>query len=150
MSKDREFSACCGLYCGDCVPFNWQLFRAAEELRDELERVDFHKYARLKGRSNDVFNKFDVFQQVLSEMIKLRCEKTCVNGGGRANCEIRACVHTKELAGCWECCEFESCELLVPLAVAHGDTNTFNLRLIKEFGIDNWADRRGKHYIWEE
>ncbi len=148
MARDREFTAYCGLYCGDCIPFNQSLFNAAERLREELDRRQFDKYAELKSRKNKVFNDYGTFKKVLSELIDLRCARTCINNGGNPDCRIRGCVHRKGLNGCWECSDFESCDLLEP-SLYHGDTPRHNLRLIKEYGVENWADKRGKHYIWD-
>jgi hypothetical protein len=150
MKDDRGFTAYCGLYCGDCIPFNQQLFDTAEKLREELAKEQFDKYAELKSRTNQVFNEYRAFRDVLSAIIDLRCDKTCINGGGNPNCRIRDCVYKKGLEGCWECADLEGCELLEPLSVFHGDTIRGNLRLIKEYGIENWADKRGKHYPWRE
>ena len=50
---------------------------------------------------------------------------------------IRDCVRKKGIKGCWECSGFEDCELLEPLSIYHGDTPKYNLRLIKEYGIEN-------------
>jgi hypothetical protein len=148
MKKDREYTAYCGLYCGDCIPFNQALFDSAEKLRGELQKRQFGKYAKLKSKGNKLFNDYDIFMKVLSELIKLKCLKTCVNGGGNPDCHIRNCVHTRRIQGCWECTGFENCELLESLSDYHGDTPKNNLRLIKKYGIENWTDKRGKHYVW--
>jgi hypothetical protein len=150
MPKAEEFTAYCGLYCADCIPSNQALFNAAEKLRDELDDRQFDNYAELRSGNNAVFKGYQVFKEVLSEITKLRCANTCINGGGNPNCRIRLCVRDKGIKGCWECSGFEGCELLEPLAEAHGDTLKFNLRLIKEYGIENWADKRGKHYLWDK
>ena len=147
VNNDKEFTAYCGLYCGDCIPFNQQLFDTAEKLKEQLDEVKFEPYAKLKSKTNEVFSDYDVFKKVLAELIKLRCAKNCVNGGRIANCEIKKCVRKKGFQGCWQC-DFESCSLLDVLTDCHGDTAKHNLRLIKELGVDNWADKRGEHYIW--
>jgi hypothetical protein len=150
MAGEREVTAYCGLYCGDCIPSNQSLFDAAEKLREELDGRQFDKYAELKGKNNDVFNDYGTFKKVLSELMALRCAKACINGGGNPDCKIRGCVRGKGLNGCWECPDFESCELLEPLSLYHGDTRRCNLRLIKEYGIEGWADKRGIHYVWDD
>jgi len=149
MARDREFTAYCGLYCGDCIPFTAPLFDAAEKFSDELDKRQFDEYAKLKGRTNEVFNQYGIFRKVLSELATLRCTKTCFNNGGNPDCKIRNCARMKELEGCWECSGFEDCELLWP-SPYHGDTRKHNLRLIKEYGIENWADKRGRHYVWDK
>ncbi len=150
MNKDAELTAYCGLYCADCIPSNQSLFHAAEKLKEELDKRQFENYAELKRVKNEVFKDYEVFKKVLSEIINLRCAATCINGGGISDCQIRLCVRKEGLKGCWECSGFEECELLEPLSVYHGDTLKFNLRLIKEYGVENWADKRGKHYLWDK
>lgn len=147
MKKDKEFTAYCGLYCGDCIPSNQPLFNVAEKLREQLDEIQFEKYAELRSKKNEEFNNYQIFRKVLSALIELRCPKTCINNGGNPNCMIRGCVRKKGIEGCWKCPDFEDCELLEPLSIAHGDTSKFNLRLIKKHCVENWADKRGKHYI---
>lgn len=148
MKTDSECTAYCGLFCSDCIPFNQVLFDAAEKLRKELHERQFDKYAGLKAKENPVFNDYETFVRVLSALIELRCTKTCRENGGRPDCKIRNCACKKAIEGCWECSNFEICELLQPLVLYHGDTPQNNLRLIKKYGIENWADKRGKHYVW--
>ncbi len=124
------------------------MFDTAEKLRERLQKVQFDKYAELKSKENEIFDDYGVFMSVLSELIKLRCMKTCVSDGGRLDCSIRNCVRKKGIEGCWQCSGFENCELLEQLSTYHGDTPKNNLRLINEYGIENWADKRGRHYIW--
>jgi hypothetical protein len=156
MNKDVELTAYCGLYCADCLPSNQSLFRVAKKLKEELDKRQFENHAEIRSVYNEVFKDYEVFKKVLSEIIKLRCAAPCakggpfIKGGVIPDCRIRVCVHEKGVKGCWECSNFESCKLLEPLSVYHGDTPRYNLRLIKEYGIENWADKRGKHYLWDK
>ena len=150
MTKDAEFTACCGLYCADCIPSKRALFRTAEKMKEELDKRHFTNYAELKRVNNEVFKDYEVFRKVLSEIIKLECAVPCTKGGvGNPNCHFIPCARDEGLKGCWECADFEECEYLAPNAY-HGDTMRFNLRLIKKYGVDNWADKRGKHYLWDK
>ena len=63
MTNDREQTACCGLYCGDCIPSHRPLFDAAERLRQELEKCHFGKYAKYKSKSNRAFEHFGTFRR---------------------------------------------------------------------------------------
>jgi hypothetical protein len=54
------------------------------------------------------------------------------------------------MEGCWQCTGFETCSLLEPMTACHGSTVKHNLRMIRQFGVENWAHRRGKHYVWTE
>jgi len=136
------------LCCGDCIPFNQGLSETAKKLKERLQEVQFDKYTELKVKENPVLNDYETFVRVLSALTELRCTKTCRENGGKPDCKIRDCARDKGLKGCWECSNFETCERLEPLSVYHGDTPKHNLRLIKEYGIENWADKRRRHYIW--
>jgi hypothetical protein len=146
MTNEREQTACCGLYCGDCIRSHQPLFDAARRLRLELEKSQFDAYAKYKSKSNRAFSRFGVFQEVLDAILTLPCPKPCFHGGGRPDCAIRACARGKGLEGCWQCATFETCSLLEPLSACHGDTVKHNLRMIRQFGPENWAHQRGKHY----
>ncbi|MGE5296176.1 MAG: DUF3795 domain-containing protein [Solirubrobacterales bacterium] len=148
MANDRERTACCGLYCGDCIPANDSLFETAAKLRQLLEDTQFAEYARYKSIGNKTFGSYGTFTEVLGAILALRCPRTCPNGGGRPDCPIRGCARRKGMEGCWQCAVFETCELLEPLCACHGDTHRHNLRIVKQYGVENWSHKRGTHYIW--
>ena len=149
MASDRERTACCGLYCADCIPSNQSLFDAAATLRQQLDDCQFEKYAEYKSRRDETFGAYPAFREVLDAILTLRCPKTCFHGGGNPNCTIRACAHQKGLEGCWACESFETCENLEIMHACHGDTVKHNLRMIRQHGVDNWSHTRGKHYVWQ-
>jgi hypothetical protein len=148
MSGDRERTACCGLYCGDCIPANEALFDAAGRLRQQLQDSQFAEYARYKSAKNKTFDAYQTFREVLDAILTLRCPTTCFHGGGNPDCAIRACAHGKGLDGCWQCAGFETCERLKPMSACHGDTAKHNLRMIRQHGVEHWSHARGKHYVW--
>ena len=148
--QDKEHTACCGLYCGDCIPANESLFEAAGRLRQVLEDTQFDEYARFKSVKNRLFESYGVFKEVLHAILTLRCPRTCPTGGGRPDCPIRTCAHQKGLDGCWQCPSFESCELLEPLSACHGDTHRHNLRMVRQYGVTSWSHKRGRHYLWQK
>lgn len=146
MTNHKKYTAYCGLYCLDCIPNNKKLFKTLEELESLLEDTEFSKYAELKSESNKTFNNYPKFLEVLQEMKKLECTTLCTEGGCKEECKIRKCVKKKNFEGCWECEEFKNCELLDYLKGIHSIEQ--NLEMIKEYGIDNWVGKRGKHYNW--
>jgi len=150
MASDREQTAYCGLYCGDCIPANQSLFEAAATLRQQLDDRQFEKYAEHKSARNKTFNGYPVFREVLDAILTLRCPNTCFHGGGNPNCAIRACARRKGLEGCWQCEGSETCETLGILCCCHGDTARHNLRMIRQHGVENWSHTRGKHYVWQK
>src|SRR4030042_707392 len=140
MPTDKERTACCGLYCGDCIPSNRALFDAAQEFREELEKCRFGEYAQYKSKGDKSFDRYGTLQEVLSAILSLQCSKTCFHGGGRSDCPTRACVRGKGMEGCWQGTGFETCSLLEPMSACHGDTVKHNLRMIRQFGVEDWAD----------
>jgi len=150
MTDDREQTACCGLCCGDCIPSHRPLFDAAERLRQDLEKCQFGEYAKYKSKSNQAFDHFGTFREVLDAILTLQCMKPCSQGGGRPDCAIRVCAQGKGMEGCWQCTASETCAHLEPLSAAHGDTVRHNLQTIRQFGVEDWTHARGKHYVWTE
>ncbi len=147
MPGDALYTACCGIYCKDCIPSNERLFATAAALEAMLSDAQFEKYAALKARELPALGDYPAFARVLGELQKLRCHAVCAEGGCKAGCKIRACVRYKSLRGCWECGIFESCDLLAPMRMYHPG-HLHNLRTIKQYGPDDWSERRGRHYQW--
>jgi len=149
-NQEIELTAYCGLYCGDCIRHRSKFEDLARDLGNELQKVRFDKYAEAKSASVRGFGNYEEFRDVLDAMVKLKCDAPCRAGGDGClqPCEIKACVQLKGLEGCWQCDEFEGCgkfEFLEPIC---GDTPQQNLRKIKEYGLDGWAQYRGKYYAW--
>ena len=146
MINSNKYTAYCGLYCLDCIPSNKELFDILDELESLLREVNFKKYAELKSKSNEPFNDYPKFIEVLHEIQKLECTSLCTEGGCKENCKIRECVKEKDYEGCWECDDYKECELLEHLKGIHSIEH--NLEMITKYGVDDWANKREKHYNW--
>ena len=146
MNQNKKNTAYCGLFCPDCIPSNKRLFEVLNELENLLIELKFDKYAELKSKSNETFQNYSEFLNVLEEMKKLKCKMLCAEGGCKEDCKIRECVRNNQYEGCLECSDFKNCELLEYLKKIH--PIEYNLEMIKKYGIDKWDDKRGKHYIW--
>lgn len=149
MPGDERYTAYCGLYCRDCIPVNERLFAAVDELDDLLADVQFEKYAALKAAKESAFRDYRTFVRVLGAMKGLKCKTLCTEGGCKDGCRIRACVMEKGLRGCWQCSMSGTCELHVPMKDFHPDL-VHNLQMIKQYGPDDWSDKRGRHYNWSK
>jgi hypothetical protein len=90
------------------------------------------------------YANYDQTYELLGMMVKLRCKRTCRNGGGPPSCKIRNCCIKKEYAGCWECDEFEKCKKLEFLEAVHNDVHLKNIIKIKKQGIPKFL--QGKKY----
>lgn len=135
-NEDVNLIAYCGLYCGDCYNHKGTIANLARDLRKELRAANFEKSAEFLS-AIPFFKEFKNYQEcytVLGAMVKLRCNKKCRDGGGPPFCKIRKCCQKKELKGCWECEEFETCKNLDFLLPSHGIAHLKNLMLIKKKG----------------
>jgi len=142
--QDKNLIAYCGLYCGDCVMYKGEIADLARDLRKKLREGKLGQF--FKGMSNfrKEFENYEQCYAVLGGMVKLWCKKTCREGGGPPFCKIRGCCQKRNIQGCWECQEFETCEKLDFLKPFHEDAHLKNLRKLKKQGINQFLE--GKKY----
>ncbi len=136
--------AYCGLYCGDCFNYKGEIADLARDLRERLRKAKFDRVSQGLSKYFKEFKNYGFCYEVLGAMVRLRCKRTCRNGGGPPSCKIRNCCQKKNIQGCWECVEFETCDKLDFLKPIHVDAYLKNLRIIKKQGIDNFVN--GKRY----
>jgi len=144
MIEEKDLIAYCGLYCGECINHKGEIADLARDLRKKLREAKFDRVSRGLSKYFKEFNKYQECYEVLGAMVRLRCKKTCKDGGGPPFCKIRKCCQKKGYEGCWECEEFETCKKLEFLEPIHGDAHIKNLRKIKKQGIDKFLE--GKKY----
>lgn len=152
MTDARKVTAYCGLCCLDCIPNNQRFLSLVKELAEVLDEVGFEEYAVHKSRREPAFNGYPTFRKVLEAIPRIKCSGSCYEGpiselGCAQNCSIRNCAIDKGYVGCWECDDDENCKLMKACKEFHPGLES-NLRMIREHGIDNWLDKRGKHYWW--
>lgn len=141
MSKDQlNGIAYCGLYCGECPNHTGIIADMARDLRKELRNYRFDKTAELLSAIPffKTYTKYPECYEVLGAMVRMRCGKTCREGGGNPGCKIRLCSIKKGFSGCWECAEFESCNKLRFLEGNHGQAHIRNLKILKKKGIEEF------------
>jgi hypothetical protein len=146
---EKRLTSYCGLYCLDCIPSNKCLFETLKKFDDQLSKAEFEKYAKIKSNANASFKKYPEFLEVLNAIKHLECKAPCRENSGFVDCKIRSCAISKNYEGCWECADFKTCQLLLPIKKIHSLLD-FNLELIKRKGVDNWSTERGKHYSWSK
>lgn len=135
MVENKDLIAYCGLYCGDCFNYKGEIADLARDLRKKLREA---KFDRVSEGLSKFFKKFKNYQQcyeVLGGMVRLRCKRACRDGGGPPACKMRNCCQKKNIRGCWECDEFETCKKLDFLKPIHEDAHLKNLRKLKKEGI---------------
>ena len=152
MISDIEKTSFCGLFCADCIPSNNRLFELAQELNCLLKDTNFQQYADFKSNKVLEFKDYDIFVKVLNSFEKIHCYQYCRKGpcseaGCAQSCKIRVCSIEKKIEGCWDCDEYTTCEHIEKMERFHPDIK-FNLSMIKEHGVHNWKNYRGKHYHW--
>ena len=140
--SDTHLIAYCGLYCKDCHRYNGKIPDLARDLRKELRRSRYDKFAEFISSYSfgKDFKNYAECYKVLGAMEKFRCRK----GGGSPFCKIRKCCQRKELDGCWLCEKPKTCEKLDFLKPVHGDAHLKNLRAIKRKGKDGFV--KGKRH----
>jgi len=148
--NEKDLTAFCGLYCGDCVRFQSKASDLSDELLREIENHHFSQYADVKRTHAKEFKNFDTFISTLKAISKIKCNVPCRLGGdgSEGSCEIIKCVKNKSIDGCWECVDFEACNKFDFLKPFHGDGPANNLRQIKKHGITRWSQYRDKCYPW--
>ncbi len=144
MSEDKTLIAYCGLYCGDCFNYKGEIADLARDLRKKLRETRFDKISQGLSRYFKDFKDYEQCYRVLGSMVRLRCKKACLDGGGNPLCKARTCCRKKDIAGCWECDEFETCSKLDFLKPIHGDANLKNLRKLKKEGAEGFL--KGARY----
>ena len=148
--KERDLTAFCGLYCGDCIRYQSKSSDLANDLLKELDNQRFSEYAKVKKIHVKEFEDFELLISSLRGIADLKCEIPCRLGGDGciASCEVIKCIKAKSYEGCWECPIFESCKKFDFLRPFHGDAPLKNLRMIREYGLEGWARHREKFYPW--
>ena len=142
MTNSEDLIGCCGLYCGDCFNYKGRIAGLARDLRKELRQAKFDRACLGLSKFFKEFENYGQCYKALGAMVRLRCKRTCRGGGGPPSCRIRGCCQKKNIRGCWECAEFETCEKLDFLKPIHEDAHLKNLGTIKKHGIDSFLEGR--------
>lgn len=139
-NQDENLIAYCGLYCKDCHGNNGKIPDLARDLRKELRKNNYDKFAEFISTYSfgKDFKEYKTCYTVLGAMVKFRCKKGCKNGGGSPFCKIRKCAQKKDFDGCWECDGFETCKKLDFLMPVHGNAHIKNLENIKKKGKEGF------------
>ena len=134
--EDANLISYCGLYCGDCHAYRGKISDLAIELRKELRRTEYDKFAKYisKFPSGKELKHFDECYKALGAMVRFRCQQGCRAGGGTENCNIKQCCINAKFEGCWECSEMEKCTKRDILKPGHGNANIKNLKTIRKKG----------------
>jgi len=145
MTKNKEV-AYCGLYCGNCVIRNGKIGSLSIKMLEHIDTPEFQKLANgLPNVMPEMFcelKNYQSFLQTLTEVTNLDCEKICKNGGGSTECKIRRCCQMKSYDGCWECTDFNDCNILAWLNPVHDGANVKNISRIRRIGMEAFLKGR--------
>jgi len=144
MNEDKKLIAYCGLYCGDCINYKGEIADLSRDLRKKLRQAKFDRISKGLSKYFKEFKDYEKCYATLGAMVRLRCSRVCRDGGGPPFCNIRKCCEKKNIQGCWECEEFETCTKLDFLKPIHEDAHLKNLKKIKKQGTDKFIS--GKRY----
>jgi hypothetical protein len=86
----------CGAWCGSCVVGNGVLRQLTRKYKDMLDAYG------LRGWGPKDFD-YDAFAKGLESIQAMPSCPGCLRGGGRENCEIKACASAKGFRVCTEC-----------------------------------------------
>jgi hypothetical protein len=98
----------CGLWCGSCIVGNGTLRELTRRYRELLAVYSLQEWGPQDFDYNELLKGLESI-----ESIPL-CSG-CLRGGGRENCEMRACAESKRITGCYTCREIGVCKHLEPL-----------------------------------
>ena len=120
--EKKNLTAFCGLYCGDCIRYKSKASVLAEELLNEIDKVQMAEYAKVKRIYKKGFKDFESLVTSLRAISEIKCVTPCRLGGDGCGgtCEIIKCVKNKLIEGCWECDDFEVCGKFDFLKPFHG------------------------------
>jgi hypothetical protein len=93
----------CGIWCGSCIVGNGTLGELARRYEHLVRAYGLDHWG---PQDYD----FDQFVAGLESMQSMPLCPGCWMGGGRENCELRACASNKGLSGCYKCRETATCE----------------------------------------
>lgn len=99
----KEQIGYCGIWCGSCVAGNGALQELTERYGRIIKDYDLEQWAPKEF-------DFKEFAKGLQSIQNMPICPGCLQGGGRDDCEIRACVLGKNLDDCSECDRSDKCE----------------------------------------
>ena len=98
----KDQLAYCGLWCGSCSVGNGTVNEQSRKCAKTITDYGVNEWGPKEV-------DYEVLLKGLAVISKMEPCHGCLKGGGRTNCEIRACALEKGLAECIDCAEKDSC-----------------------------------------
>lgn len=92
----------CGIWCGSCAVGNGALREITKKYEEIIKNYGLKEWVDGDFDFKEVEKGLSTLQSVVS------CPG-CLKGGGRDNCELKACAVTRHTADCTECSESKEC-----------------------------------------
>jgi len=93
----------CGIWCGSCAAGNGTLREQTQRYEETIKKYGLESWA---PKDFD----FKEFIKGLASIEAMPLCQGCLKGGGRGNCEIKACASSKGIADCSECDQPSACK----------------------------------------
>ncbi|NWF94866.1 MAG: DUF3795 domain-containing protein [Candidatus Thorarchaeota archaeon] len=149
MTEDTSEIAYCGIYCAECPSKTGVIADLARDLRKALRDYRYDRIAE-SVKSIPFFESFKHYSEAyefLGGLVKMRCKNGCKGGGGPPFCKMRKCCIEKEISGCWECEDSQTCDKLDFLKPSHGDAHRKNLRTLRRSGVSAFLEGPRHWYV---
>ncbi len=98
----------CGIWCGSCVAGNGALRKLTKMYEEVIKGYGLEEWA---PKDFD----FKEFTKGLASIQTIPLCPGCLKGGGRENCEMKACASNKNINDCSECDQPTACKNLETL-----------------------------------
>ena len=90
----------CGLGCNECFNHKGEIADLARDLRKKLRYEHFAEVSVGLSKYFKDFADYETCYRVLGAMVRLRCNRTCLQGGGNPSSRIRNCCKKAGRRGC--------------------------------------------------
>jgi hypothetical protein len=133
----------CGIWCGSCVVGNGNLKDLAKRCEHIIGGYGVDEW----GAEDQGFNG-QGFMKALQSIQEIPICRGCLKGGGKTDCEIRACASNRKLSDCMECNETKTCgkqealqkvrtgALRVSMMTKTEHEKTHNQELVKKWTVE--------------
>lgn len=92
----KDQIGCCGAWCGSCVVGNGALMQLARKYRALIDAYGVKEWGPKEV-------DYEALARALQSIEAIPACPGCRLGGGRENCEIRACAASRSLQECTQC-----------------------------------------------
>jgi len=133
----KDQIGCCGIWCGSCVVGNGALREITKGYAEMIEAYGLEEWG-LKDLD------YEELAKGLESIQTTPLCPGCLNGGGRDNCEMKACALGQGIDDCSECSEPAGCLHIDVLGQMHSGAAAAGLLLKtesveKEKLIEQWT-----------